>query len=263
MQRDLLNPRYPQRRDLYTNGCTSNVMISTLPDDTEWEVTAKGPTTIKHLYGGVPHSSTMQGGYRMQTNYRDDSRVVAGDGETKNSFPRGRCVRDSGSEVLTDPNDMSFNGTPNYYPYRRIARPKNTMYGQDNSLYLDGPYSGSGRGKRLSWHQKLYPHNNRKVREKPVYSEKMLSYQGPRRGAPAGEFRMHIGNHNLPVDVRGTTSRTERSEASMSRLEDGSHRTSSGGHINISTPGRRIHTSTSLSGGVTDHFESNGPYAQV
>ncbi len=66
-----------------------------------------------------------------------------------------------------------YTGIPNWYPYRTITRPVGTMYESDYSQFHD---SGVGDGKRISYHSKIYPLTNRHVRERRIYSSKLLPY---------------------------------------------------------------------------------------
>lgn len=105
---------YPKQPD-YNPGCGINQVYKTIPrQGVEWETTAVGPATIKHLYTGVP----------------------------------------------------------NYYPIRKITRPKNTLYGHDFSQFQKVP----GGYKRLSYQYKVYPFTHRHSREIRNYSDELLPY---------------------------------------------------------------------------------------
>jgi hypothetical protein len=66
-----------------------------------------------------------------------------------------------------------YSGIPNWYPIQTISRPVETMYGRDNSQFHK---SGVGRGKRISYHHKVYPFTDRHVREVKDYANYMLPY---------------------------------------------------------------------------------------
>ena len=66
-----------------------------------------------------------------------------------------------------------YTGVPNWYPFQRIRRPVGTMYEHDYSQFHE---TGVGRGKRISYHNKMYPLTNRNVREVRVYSDALLPY---------------------------------------------------------------------------------------
>jgi len=55
-QQNALNPMYP-RQPGFCDTCPVNQVYQTLPEDPSvvWETTAVGPSTIKHLYSGVPN----------------------------------------------------------------------------------------------------------------------------------------------------------------------------------------------------------------
>ena len=120
---DYYNPGYPAQPP-YHPGCGVNEIYKTIPptppyapgEGTEFETTAVGPSSIKHLYSGIP----------------------------------------------------------NFYPYRRITRPVNSLYGHDYSQYHS--HGAQGKGKRISYHYKVYPLTNRHAREVQEYSDELLPY---------------------------------------------------------------------------------------
>jgi len=118
-----LYPYYPEQPG-YSKNCNINQIYQSIPpsspnEPTFWETTAVGPTSVKHIYTGVP----------------------------------------------------------NYYPYQKITRPTNTLYGHDYSQFHE---SGVGKGKRISYHYKPYPLTDRNVRETREYSDYMLPYMDTR-----------------------------------------------------------------------------------
>ncbi len=66
-----------------------------------------------------------------------------------------------------------YSGIPNYYPYQKITRPVGTMYEHDYSQFHE---TGVGKGKRISYHHKVYPFTNRNVREVRDYADYILPY---------------------------------------------------------------------------------------
>jgi hypothetical protein len=66
-----------------------------------------------------------------------------------------------------------YSGIPNWYPIQTINRPVGTMYEHDYSLFHK---TGVGKGKRISYHHKIYPFTDRNVREVKQYADYMLPY---------------------------------------------------------------------------------------
>jgi hypothetical protein len=66
-----------------------------------------------------------------------------------------------------------YSGIPNWYPIQTISRPVGTMYEHDYSQFHK---SGAGKGKRISYHYKVYPFTDRHVRETKDYADYILPY---------------------------------------------------------------------------------------
>ena len=81
-----------------------------------------------------------------------------------------------------------YTGIPNYYPTQQITKPVGTMYEHDYSQYYK---YGSGRGKRMSYHNQVYPFTNRKVREEQVYSNYILPRPNLENDDDNDSYRLH------------------------------------------------------------------------
>jgi len=66
-----------------------------------------------------------------------------------------------------------YTGIPNFYPYRKMSKPYDSLYGYDLSQFHK---SGVGEGKRISYTYKVYPLTNRHARETREYADKLLPY---------------------------------------------------------------------------------------
>jgi hypothetical protein len=111
----LKNPDYVDPKICGVNQIYQSLPPSSPHNPTYWETTAAGPSTIKHLYSGIP----------------------------------------------------------NWYPFQKITRPVGTLYEHDYSQFHE---TGSGKGKRISYHYKPYPLTDRNVRETREYADVILPY---------------------------------------------------------------------------------------
>lgn len=116
IQVDTFFPSYPEQPG-YRPQCGINQTYQTVKPNQAWEYVAAGPTTIKHLYTGIP----------------------------------------------------------NYYPYRKILKPVNSLYGA-SPRYETFHQNGVGVGKRRSYNYKIYPLTDRYVREDQEYADYLLPY---------------------------------------------------------------------------------------
>ncbi len=64
-----------------------------------------------------------------------------------------------------------YTGVPGYYPMMQNIHPIDTMYGHDYSMFHK---FGSGEGKRMSYHMKMYPLTDRNVREFRQYAPDII-----------------------------------------------------------------------------------------
>lgn len=64
-----------------------------------------------------------------------------------------------------------YTGIPNYYPMMQNIHPVGTMYDHDYSMFHK---FGSGEGKRMSYHMKMYPLTDRNVREYRQYAPDII-----------------------------------------------------------------------------------------